>query len=82
MTLRGQDAETTIIDGGGYGEVLKIITDNVSIVNFTIRYGSTGLFISKCGNVNVQNIKVTGNKMGVELSSSSNCTFRNNNITG
>jgi parallel beta-helix repeat protein len=37
ITLMGEEKSTTIIDGGGFGDVVTVISNNVSISEFTIR---------------------------------------------
>ncbi|MCP4543321.1 MAG: hypothetical protein GY832_39915 [Chloroflexi bacterium] len=39
ITITGVSSATTVIDGGGVGNAVTIITDNVTLVNFTVRGG-------------------------------------------
>lgn len=40
LTIRGQKKSDTIIDGGGFGPVIRVLGKNVAISGFTVRNGS------------------------------------------
>jgi parallel beta-helix repeat protein len=43
MTLQGEEREETVIEGGGYGNVVHITADGVTCSGFTLRNGEYGL---------------------------------------
>ncbi len=45
MTLQGENPETTIIDGGGSGNVVHITASHVMVNGFTVRNGERGVEI-------------------------------------
>jgi parallel beta-helix repeat protein len=47
ITLKGENKETTIIDGEGSGKVLYISGDNVSITGFTIQNGEYSIYFDE-----------------------------------
>lgn len=46
LCLTAENREDTIIDARGIGDVLRIEADNVTVSNFTIRYGDNGIHLS------------------------------------
>ena len=51
IKLIGENRQTTIIDGGGWGDVIKITVDDVNLSNFTIQnsgdlYDDSGVVVS------------------------------------
>jgi len=84
IELRGENKETTIIDGGGSGNVVYITWDGVIINGFTIRYcgGSwsrSGILIHSSDNLIYRN-KIVNNKNGIFLESTSHNTIFENTI--
>jgi len=83
INLIGEDKDTTIIDGGGIDDVVKITGDWVNISGFTIQKGGkwddAGIHISSNYNTILGNI-ITLNDAGIHLEYSSNNTLKNNNI--
>ena len=82
ISLVGNGSEVTTIDGGGRGVVVKIIVDWVNIRGFMITGGGssgTGMIIESNKNT-IQNNTIENNKYGIYLSSSSNCTFKDNTM--
>jgi len=62
LRLTAENREDTIIDARGVGDVLRIEADNVTVSNFTIRYGDNGIYLSGShGNV-IQNNNITKNR--------------------
>jgi nitrous oxidase accessory protein NosD len=45
LTLQGEDRETTVIDGGGSGNVVSIMASHVMVSGFTVRNGERGIEI-------------------------------------
>ncbi len=84
ITLKGEDKETTILDGGNNGTVVGIIGQNVSVSGFTIRNSGSnksdaGVHLIGVNSTFSDNI-ITSNHLGIQLSFSVNNTFRNNNM--
>ena len=50
ITLVGEDKETTIIDGGYAGDVVRIVCEKVNISGFKIRCGNSGITASTNNN--------------------------------
>lgn len=88
LSLAGENCETSIIDGGGIGDVVKISMNNVTVTGFTIINSGqgyaignrpySGIALSQVKNCNVYRNKLTSNRFGIILFSSSN----HNDITG
>jgi len=69
IVLKGEDKETTIIDGNDTfsGSAVTIQKDNVSVENFTIQHGSTyGIKIYTSHNTILNNV-ITQNNFGIDL---------------
>jgi parallel beta-helix repeat protein len=88
VSIIGENPEITIIDGGGNGDVVKIITPNVVFSGFTIRNGTSseapppfpsGIFVGSTFAVISNNI-LKNNTCGLQLMQSSNCRIFNNVI--
>jgi len=84
ISLVGEDRDTTVINGGGVGDVVFISADYINITGFTIRNSG----YSKAGiNVFSNHIIITDNKItscrsnSIRLESSSNNIITDNNFT-
>jgi len=71
IDLIGEDKNTTIIDAGGGGIVIKIIKDQVRVTKFTITNGAYGFWISSSNNVIMEN-NIQDNTDGIWLQTSEN----------
>ncbi|UCE39241.1 MAG: right-handed parallel beta-helix repeat-containing protein [Thermoplasmata archaeon] len=85
INLIGEDRENTIIDGGGSGDVVRIIVDWVNISGFTITKNGpfqdqTGLKIISDNNTIFGN-NIINNSNGIYLLSSSGNNISNNNFS-
>jgi parallel beta-helix repeat protein len=82
VTLIGENKTSTVIDGGGVGNVIIISADSdwVTITGFTIQNGdSAGICVRSMYNT-ISGNTITRNIVGVFLSSSSNNTISDNTI--
>jgi parallel beta-helix repeat protein len=85
VSLVGEDRVTTIIDGGGTGNVINVTANSVNINGFTIQNsGSTssdsGIYVISSGN-NMSCSTITNNKNGINLYYSNNNTVSGNNVS-
>jgi parallel beta-helix repeat protein len=85
LSLVGENKDTTIIDGGGTGNVLLVKTvNNTFISDFTIRGSGcgcsarSGIYLQNSYNNSVTGNIVTDNGYGIQLSDSDSCTIRGN----
>jgi parallel beta-helix repeat protein len=91
LKLIGENASTTIIDGGGVGDVVVVSADQTEICGLTVRNSgrnptqdvpSSGVMVYDCENVNITNVVATDNWCGIFLYCSSNDVFEKNHMTG
>ena len=88
ITLQGEARDSTIIDGGGVGDVVKVVGDGCKISGFMVR-NSGGIWDSTdagielaSSNNNITDNNITNNHYnGILLNSSSNNTIRNNVVS-
>lgn len=82
IELRGENKETTIIDGGGSGNVVSIMWDGVRLTGFTMKFcGGTwsraGIYVASSDNTIINN-HIENNGNGIFLESASyNVIFEN-----
>lgn len=85
INLIGENKQTTIIDGDEMGDVVYIVSDSVTIKNFTIRNSSNGfnagIIIDEGSNIIVTDNIITNNGEGIYISSSSFNLIRDNIFT-
>jgi parallel beta-helix repeat protein len=86
VSLVGENRDTTVIDGSGIGTVVYVNANNAEVSNFTIQNSGdeltdSGIRINGSYNALISNNEIHGNHLGVYLSSSSNCTLRDNSMT-
>jgi len=87
VLLLGEDKETTIIDGGQIGSVIKNLADNVFVSNFTIQNSAmdsseySGIESHGSNNYYVGNI-LLNNKVGVHILDGDSNTIIYNFISG
>ena len=86
ISVIGENQESTIIDGNGQGDVVKIAADNIIIKNFTIQnsgvhgYVTAGI-LCESAYVVIDNNTVINNDNGIfSVSSSFNCSILRNKI--
>ena len=82
LTLQGEDRNTTIIDGGGNGDVVNMTADNVTISGFTVRHSgqNAGINLYSC-NTTIMGNNVLNNDYGIYLFRSNNNIISNNNVS-
>jgi parallel beta-helix repeat protein len=85
IRLEGENAATTVIDGNGAYETIKVQSNDVVVSNFTIRNGNErgcGIMLDHVKDCKVIGNNITANKSkGIWLYHSSNNTIIRNNIT-
>ena len=82
ISLIGENTTTTIVDGGGIGNVTEVKVDNVAIEGFTIKDSGTkwpngGITLGNVKNCFIAGNILTGNRRGIGLFGASR-----NNISG
>ncbi|NIO36164.1 hypothetical protein GTO27_00510, partial [Candidatus Bathyarchaeota archaeon] len=83
VSLVGENSHSTIIDGGGVGNVIHVRANNVSIHRLTIRNSGSedpfaGIFLDSVIDSNVSFCNVTNNHYGMLLISSSRNSLSRN----
>jgi parallel beta-helix repeat protein len=78
VNLVGEDRNTTIIDGGGNGDIVRIIVDWVNVSHFTVTnsgtmFSSSGVSVFSSHN-NLSHVISRNNSLGVYLSWTNNIT--------
>jgi len=81
LSLIGENTATTIVDGGGEGNIIEIRSDNVTVQGFTIQNGAQGISIvsASYANINSNLIKNTS-YAAIRVDYSNNNTISNNVI--
>lgn len=86
VSIIGENLATTIIDGGGRGNVIAITSPNVVINGFTIQNGKQGdwpycgISVFKCDSTVINNTVLRDNYYGLQLIQSNNSRIFNNVI--
>ena len=65
VILKGESKETTVIDGGWAQYVVLITVDSVTFTDFTVKHGSTCLYIATCNNTISDNIIIDATWNGI-----------------
>jgi len=86
LRIVGEEANTTIIDGGGYdwNKLTKgfvILSENVSIENFTVRNAFYGLYVENGQNIILEGNVLTLNFYGAQVNCSHGVTIQSNHAT-
>ncbi len=80
IDLLGEDRNTTIIDGGGEGNIIEVNANGTKISTFTLRNGYAGIWLNSNNNV-IEHNWITGNSgSGIELCNASHNSIRKNTI--
>jgi len=82
VSIVGEKAETTIIDGGSEWSVLEIVHDNATVMSLTIEnsggFPYCGILLNHVKNCNITGNIIINNGYGVKLQSASDNVLRNN----
>jgi len=90
ISLIGENKYTTIVDGEGTGSVIRVISDNVTIIGFTVQNSGrainntvpdAGISTSHVSDCNVSGNLLTDNHVGIFVRPSRKNRFTNNVIT-
>jgi parallel beta-helix repeat protein len=85
LSLVGEDAESTTIDGGGAGDVVLIVVDGVNLTGFTVcesgLTSSAGIRLRNASHCGISGNNIRSNCEGVRLEAGQSNTVSGNNIT-
>jgi parallel beta-helix repeat protein len=82
INLTGESRGSTIIYGGGNGDVVYIMADWVNVTEFTIMNGSYfGIFLNDVSGCNIFNNTASNNTCGIYLDFSDSNTIANNTVS-
>ena len=76
LLLIGESEDHTIIDGNGTGNIIHIITSNVTIKNLTVKNGTIGVYVDYSNNSCVTKIIAIKNTDAIIVRYSHNCTIQ------
>jgi len=80
VSIVGENRNTTIVDGRGLESAFYVNVNNVSISNFTLRNGYSGVWLFNSNNCTVNRNNANNNAYGIKLYHSSNSIISNNNV--
>ncbi|UCE74707.1 MAG: right-handed parallel beta-helix repeat-containing protein [Methanomassiliicoccales archaeon] len=82
INLTGENRDTTIIDGGGSGNVIYVNADWVNISGFTVQNGDNGIRTDFSSNITIRdNNAISNNQVGIYIFWEGNdCLITNNNV--
>jgi len=86
LTLIGENRDTTIIDGGGTGDVVFVTMDNITISDFTIQgsgcgcAAKSGVHLQNSHNSSITRNIITNCGYGIQLRDSNDCIISGNTI--
>lgn len=88
LTLEGEDKDTTIVDARGNGTVFDVVSESVTITDFTIQGSGcscaeyAGIYARPGSrNLNLTKNSVVNNGYGIKVVNASNFTLSHNEIT-
>jgi parallel beta-helix repeat protein len=83
LTLKGEDRDTTVIDGGGSENVIYINANNVTVTGFKITNGYYGIYTTNASNSsNIQDCEILGNQVGLRANWASYTVVSDNEVHG
>jgi len=80
IQLKGENKDTTILDGNWSGEVINIVAESVHISGFTIQCGVLGIHVQSINNTISDNNIIHNNEEGIYLTGSEGTTISYNTI--
>jgi len=85
IDLVGENRNNTILDGGGNGDVVRLLVGNVNISGFTVRNGEKGIWGGEgahnmCSR-HVENTQIKNNRDGISMVTSTSNVISGNIIT-
>jgi len=88
ISLKGENKQTTILDGQGNGDTIYCEADNIQIHGFTIKNGYkpggpwwvAGIQLYICNFCTIFDNIITENNYGIRFYGAENCTITNNTI--
>lgn len=78
ISLIGQNRTTTVIDGNGTGIDIRVIANSVVIKGFTVKNGTTGIYLYRANNSLAMENDVVLNGDAILVYYSGNCTIYQN----
>jgi parallel beta-helix repeat protein len=84
IILKGENKNLTIIDGSEYSDVIRVLSDNVSISGFTVKNSATegffyaGIKMVGKSNVNISGNIISNNMRGIHSMNSNDLIIHNN----
>lgn len=83
LLLIGEDKNNTIIDGSGFGDVIRISTNSLNIRGFTIQNcGDFGIELYECSDITITGNIIRDNGGGIQVYFSSNVLISGNTVEG
>ena len=80
VSIIGENPNTTIVDGNGLESAFYVNVDNVSIRNFTLQHGYSGVWLFNSNNCTINTNNMKTNTYGIKLYHSCNSIISNNNV--
>jgi parallel beta-helix repeat protein len=84
VSLVGENASNTIIDGMSKGNVIDVYADNVVVSGFTVinssQVANDGIYLYEVKNCCIRENRILGNWRGIRLYNCSKCIIYRNNI--
>ncbi|MGB8808402.1 MAG: NosD domain-containing protein, partial [Acinetobacter calcoaceticus] len=78
ISLMGENRTTTVIDGNGTGIDIRVTANSVVIKGFTVKNGTSGIYLYRANNSLVMGNDVVFNGDAILVYYSGNCTIRQN----
>lgn len=78
LLLIGENGSNTIIDGNKTGVVIHVTADNVTIKEFTVKNGNTGIYLDHSDNSRIMKNNVIFNVDAILVRLSDNCAIYRN----
>jgi len=85
VSLVGEDKFSTIIDGGGLGNVIHVRANRVNVTGFTVRnstFGCSGIYVDHSNGDNISRNIARNNYNGIYVYGSADDTVEDNDVLG